>query len=642
MDLAALLISLTLRLADLQRPRISEAVTVVAAAPAIAIPSAVTVLGRAELESAPAAGLDDVLRSVPGFSLFRRSSSRVANPTTQGATLRGLAASGASRALVLADGIPLNDPVGGWVYWNRVPAAALKEVAVARGAAGDLYGADALAGVVTIRSADEQGARIVAEGGSHGTARLSGYGGIAHGRGMFFGMTEGFTTDGFITVAPEARGAIDTPAASRHASGHAAAYLVTPVADFTVRGSQFGEARRNGTPAQRNSTRIRLLSLRASGLFAGRPWVGSGHASSQDYEQTFSAVLAGRAAERQTSAQVVGATSFGGQLDYWWDALRRSADFGVQLATRRVAANLTDTTFEFSGPALPPNRTRAEQLTAAAAVQGRFAKGRFAAGGGARVEAWRADDRDTEIVANPRLWATVAGPGRLALRVAVQSGFRGPTMNELYRGFRVGNVLTRANPALRPERACGVEAGASWRGGALTVRALGFWSRVDDAIVNVTLPSSDGGILRERRNAATIRAAGSEIEAELRVSPRLTLTGATSYTDSIFTAGPLTGLRVPQVARLQHAIGGRGSAGRLRAAAEWRHIGRQFDDDRNVFALERSSTVDARVGWQVTRRLELFAAVENALDEEQDVGRTPLRTIGLPRTMRMGVRFVFP
>ena len=67
--------------------------------------------------------LDDQLRSVPGFSLFRRTSSRVANPTTQGVTLRGMSASGASRTLVLADGVPLNDPFGAWVYWDRVPVA---------------------------------------------------------------------------------------------------------------------------------------------------------------------------------------------------------------------------------------------------------------------------------------------------------------------------------------------------------------------------------------------------------------------------------------------------------------------------------------------------------------------------------------
>src|SRR5687768_17877064 len=137
MDIATALLWMALRIAAMPAaPRIAESVVVTSyATPTLNPPAAVTTLHREVLDVAPAATLDDALRAVPGFSLFRRSSSRVANPTTQGVTLRGLAASGASRALVLADDVPLNDPFGGWVYWNRVPSAALSEVSVARGAA---------------------------------------------------------------------------------------------------------------------------------------------------------------------------------------------------------------------------------------------------------------------------------------------------------------------------------------------------------------------------------------------------------------------------------------------------------------------------------------------------------------------------
>ena len=51
-----------------------------------------------DLASTAALGLDDVLRDVPGFTLFRRSSSRTANPGTQGVSMRGVGASGASPA----------------------------------------------------------------------------------------------------------------------------------------------------------------------------------------------------------------------------------------------------------------------------------------------------------------------------------------------------------------------------------------------------------------------------------------------------------------------------------------------------------------------------------------------------------------
>jgi outer membrane receptor for ferrienterochelin and colicin len=77
-------------------------------------PASVTVLTD-DIEHSAAQTLDDLLRQVPGFSLFRRSSSLVTHPTTQGVSLRGIGPSGASRALVLVDGVPANDAFGGWV-----------------------------------------------------------------------------------------------------------------------------------------------------------------------------------------------------------------------------------------------------------------------------------------------------------------------------------------------------------------------------------------------------------------------------------------------------------------------------------------------------------------------------------------------
>jgi outer membrane receptor protein involved in Fe transport len=637
-DLAAMLLSMMLRATEAQRPRLAETVTVVGADPTLATPAAVTALGRAELAAAPAATLDDTLRSVPGFSLFRRSSSRVANPTTQGATLRGLAASGSSRALVLADGVPLNDPVGGWVYWNRVPVAALDEVTVARGAAGDLHGADAIGGVITLRSAGGSGVRALAEAGSHGTVRASAFGGWSEGDTAFLAAVEGFTTDGFVTIAPESRGPIDVEARSRHGSAHAGLVLDAGDSLATLRGSHFGESRGNGTPVQRNSTRITQASGR---LDRGTLFSARGYAQMQGYEQTFSAIADDRASERQTSEQDVTAAAIGGAVDWTWSGAGGSA--ALSGTARLVDAELEQYSFAFDGTRQPPRLTTPHQAIGAIAAQGAVHRARAGIGGGLRAEVWRSSFETTShrVFVSPRLWAVFAPTGELSLRLSVQSGYRAPTINELYRPFRVGGIVTNANPDLDPEAARGLEGGALWHRHGITLRALGFWSRVDDAITNVTVSVGEDLIVRQRQNAARIRVAGAEIELEARLTPSLTLTATSSLVDSIFTRGPLAGLRVPQVPRVHHALGVRGAAGPWRLSAEWRYIGRQFDDDRNAFSLSPSSTVDARAGWTLRRGVELFAAVENATDAEQDVGRTPLRTVGLPRTSRAGVRIFF-
>ena len=108
--------------------------------------ASVAVLSSEDLATTAALTVDDALRQVPGFSLLRRSGSRTANPTSQGVSFRGVGPSGASRAVVLADGIPINDPFGGWVYWGRVPREAINRIEVVQGGASSLYGTDALGG----------------------------------------------------------------------------------------------------------------------------------------------------------------------------------------------------------------------------------------------------------------------------------------------------------------------------------------------------------------------------------------------------------------------------------------------------------------------------------------------------------------
>src|SRR4051794_25188139 len=72
--------------------------------------STVTVLASPEIRRSPALTFDNLLRTLPSVATFRRSSSLVADPSAQGLNLRGLGPSGVSRALVLVDGVPLNDP----------------------------------------------------------------------------------------------------------------------------------------------------------------------------------------------------------------------------------------------------------------------------------------------------------------------------------------------------------------------------------------------------------------------------------------------------------------------------------------------------------------------------------------------------
>ena len=177
----------------------------------------VEVLSRQEMESAAAEAVDQVLRQVPGFTLFRRSDSRTANPTSQGASLRGVGGNGASRTVVLFDDIPLNDPFGGWIYWGRIPREDVSSIEVLRGGGSSLYGSGALSGVVNVTPQTTAGNLISAElsGGSESTPDVS----LATSwllKSWSLGTSgEFFRTGGYILVPADQRGTVDTAAKHR-------------------------------------------------------------------------------------------------------------------------------------------------------------------------------------------------------------------------------------------------------------------------------------------------------------------------------------------------------------------------------------------------------------------------------------------
>ncbi|MEO5739279.1 MAG: TonB-dependent receptor plug domain-containing protein, partial [Vicinamibacterales bacterium] len=265
-----------------------------------------TVLSAVELLTSAALTLDDALKMVPGFTLFRRTSSRVSNPTAQGVTLRGLGGTGASRSLVLTDGVPLNDAFGGWVYWDKVPQVAIDRVEVLRGSGSDLYGADAVGGVVQILTwhPNQLAARALVEGGGMQTGRISMFGG---GRSRGWSYTAGgewFTTAGYIAVAREQepgiapRGPIDSTIGSKHQSGVASiGYQAGNGWRFDVTGSVFTDNRLNGTPAVINDTASRQGTGEGGGALAGGLLSARAFAGTQGYDQTFSSVSSDRTSE---------------------------------------------------------------------------------------------------------------------------------------------------------------------------------------------------------------------------------------------------------------------------------------------------------------------------------------------------------
>ena len=641
----------------------ADSVVVTATRGAERLPTAAssTVLTSAELSNMAAGALDDALRSTPGFTLFRRSSSRVANPTTQGVTLRGVSGSGASRTLVLADGVPLNDPFGSWVYWNRIPLAAVDRVEVVRGATGDLYGAGSLGGVVQLLTLQPTRTRVRAtlDGGSHDTFRGSLFAGAEKNGWSASGAYEGVNTDGVFVIGSEVRGPVDTKADSDYHTGFFSAGRRQANWHASLRGAAYTEERGNGTPVQVNSTDWQQLSFEAGGFVGGGVLEFHAVGSSQDYYQTFSAVAAvagvPRAGERLTFEQTIDTShrAFNAQ----WSRLINRVTMIVGADYRNTDSHQDELRYALVGgvntPSGPFPSGGTEQITAGYARANITASDAVTIEIGARADSWNSEPEDPALPTknvsylSPRA-AVMWRQGRFQMQASGYYANRTPSLNELHRRFAVGNQITNANPLLEPETLTGVEGGVLTQFNRASVRATAFFNDLDGAIANVTLSQTPQAIIRQRQNSDTIRATGVEFEFDTRFTPTLSATGQLVLTSSHFRGSVATpaleGNDVPQVPKWQGGFAVTWADPTwFTAATQVRFSGEQFDDDLNTaaFVLEKYAVWDATVSRAVVRGLHAFVAVENILDKEFDTARTPIRSIGWPRTLRVGARIAW-
>jgi outer membrane receptor protein involved in Fe transport len=643
----------------LQPAGLFETVTVTASRSdeRLATPAATTVLTSVELTITAAGPVDDALRNTPGFGLTRRSSSRVANPSSQGVSMRGLPGNAGSRTLVLADGLPLNDPFGGWVYWNRIPEAAVDRIEVVRGAAGDLYGGDAISGVIQLLtfSPSKPRARATLDAGSARTVRASLFAGGR--REAWSGSIAGewVRTDGEPVVAAAERGPVDVPAYSNYRGG-----LVTIGYDggrwrASGRVSSYQEARGNGTRLITNDTNWRQFSGTASGSLAGGMWSMQASGGRQHYFNNFSSIPAGRLTERLTSEQRV-PSSFAGGVAQWvtpW----KSHVFLIGAEAKRTAGTVNDTPLPAAG--VPGVTAVAGGVEHVESVYGRaalLAAPRVTVIAGARADVWTSTPREAGAPAHavnffsPRVSASWQASGSIAVRASATRASRTPTLDELHRSSRIGNTLQLSNTLLDPERLTGLEAGATLMRARASMRATWFWNDLTHAITNITIGTTPTQVTRQKQNADNVRAKGLELDADVRPLPALKLNAGVVFTSSRFrneAANPaLEGLQVPQIPSVQFNGAVTWTAPRtLTLSAQWRGSNRQFEDDLNTLPLGGYGVLDAYASRKAAKGLDAFVACENVFDAEYQTGKTgnpPLTKIGWPRTWRVGLRVALP
>lgn len=662
-----------------------EIVVTAARLPPAAADAAFSVVRIDESVLSRSSRLDEALRSVPAVSLFRRTNSATANPTTQGISLRAIAPSGAGRTLVLLDGVPLNDPFGGWVIWSQATPESLESLDVIRGAGSGPYGAGALTGTITLRERAKGGALDVSAS-ERGGLRAAGSASTRVGPAAvtLSGLRE--VSDGYVPVRGSAAGAADTPLDLDSRSAALRVDTALGRANLSVRAATWEEDRGSGLAGTRANASGHSLSATAAQAPTadGYGWRLQAWRIDSNLANSSASVSADRSTTTPANDQFkTPATGWGLNA-----ALRRRmADFAGGRLEWELGAdarfNDGETNELFSNPTgagfTRIRRAGGETAVAGAYVDASWTAADWLVAGGLRVDRWENTggfrqentlatgavllnesdpDRSGEVV-SARLALRRDLGGGYAARAAAYSGFRPATLNELHRPFRVGNDITEANAALTPEMLKGVETGLAFDREGVRWGASVFWNQIEDAIVNVTLGSGPatfpragfvpaGGVLRQRQNAGTIDAWGVELTGALDLSSAVSLNAAASWTDAEIDGGSsatqLTGLRPAQAPEWSATAGLDWRAtDRLTLVLAARYESSRFDDDLNSRVLDAAVTLDARAEWAFTPNAILWMAADNLFDADVEVSETGTGVAGYgpPITLSVGLRLSY-
>jgi outer membrane cobalamin receptor len=622
-------------------------------------PGSVTTLTGADLASRQLTTVAQALQMVPGFSVA---------PTGGAGSLTSLFPRGGDSdyTLVLLDGVRLNSMGGGFDF-GHLETTGLEQLEVVRGPQSAVFGADAIGGVIQLRS--KIGGRPAASGaletGNYGTNRLAL--GSTGSQGLFSwgAHVERSSSDGWTGMAPGTTDRVTNDNDASTAVAVATGWTLSDRSTLRVDGRVSSDDR--GYPGPFGSNPI--------GAFAGIDRVSRGrnhnglgsiaftHAwgpqSTLRVQATYADMRANFTSAWGDSSSGTRRLTTHAQVDHAFSS-QVATSVGVDLTGERGDSTYVVGT---TGQMVPVRRQ----------VAGYFAEARFRAASrlfvttGVRVEdivrrALEPDPlaytprpalpEDRVLSVNPRIAASYylrtsgdSGGNWTRLHATAGTGIRPPDALE---------IAFTDNPGLRPEHNRSADAGLeqSLLGGLLVVDATLFVNRYEDLIVATGRSLQDFSRFRTD-NISNARARGVETSAALRTRGGIEVRTSYSWLDtailavdrSPLVAPPPFSVGDPLVRRPRHqasldVVWTRGPvtayarvwgrSGMLDVEPSWGAI------YGGLFNAPGFAVANAGVSLAVGRGINLVARFDNLLDRQYEA------VFGYPaprRSFAVGVRF---
>jgi len=621
-------------------------------------PGSVTTLTATDLASRQVSDVAQALQLVPGFSVA---------PTGGAGSLTSLFPRGGDSdyTLVLLDGVRLNSMGGGFDF-GHLSTAGLGQLEVVRGPQSAVFGADAIGGVIQLRT--KIGGRPAVSGGfesgGYGTSRLTI--GSTGSRGLFSwgAHVERSTSDGWTLAAPGTNEKVTNDNDTSTAVAVATGWALSARSTLRVDG-RFSKDDR-GYPGPFGSNPI--------GAFAGIDRISRGR---NDNALGSIAFTHARGSQSTLKLQATYADLRGAFTSLWGDASSRTRRFTAHAQLDHAFSSWVavstgaDVTGE-RGDSTYIVGTAGQMVPVRRQVTSYFAEGRFRPSSRLFVTAGlRAEHivrqtlegdplaytprpllpEDRLFSVNPRIAASynlrTSDQSRgnwTRVHATAGTGIKPPDALEI--GFT-------DNAGLKPERNRSVDAGVEQAllGGLLVVDATGFVNRFDDLIVAV------GGSLRDYSrfrtdNISNARSRGLETSAALRLRGGLQVHATYTWLDTAVLAvdhttqlapPPFTvGDQLLRRPRHQAGVDVVWTRGRMLAYARIGGRSRCLDVEPNwgalyggVFHTPGFAVAAAGASLSLKRGIQVTARIDNLLDHRYEA------VLGYPaprRSFTVGVR----
>jgi outer membrane receptor protein involved in Fe transport len=627
------------------------------------VPVSVSVVTREDVKDAPAVGTDDILQSIPSIQLpYQNSFSQ--HPTANNMGMRGLGG-GIPRALVLVDGIPLNDPFFGYAQWNMVPKETIERVEVVRGGVSSLWGNYGLGGVVNVITRDAQ-PRTVSQslmGGSNGTIRSNTYGSDRINDHWGISANVNYQqTAGYTPQEADQRGSIDRNASNANTNIQFKTDYQSSDFKWYGRANYYNSTENTGVALSDNLQDTVSFNTGATWKLSQKEDLEGNAFYLQQHFNTNNPDLVtpgNRNSDFLSNIHQTPVTSVGGYTQYsrMFNETVRSVQAGLDI--RQIQG--VDNSQLYSAPGANPTLLNGSGKQMFVGVFGQTSifplsklellpsvrmdyyrnyagKQEFSPGGTTNFP------NQDRVQLNPKLAVRYQIVEPLAIRASVYRAFRAPTLDNLYRNFTSTGFTLLSNSQLAPETMVGGDAGLDINVGRFKGQANVFWNGLNHAITPVTT-SFFPVFTQQLVNVGKVQSRGVELIGEVELTQYWSAILGYTYTDSKIIDNPidptLVGTRTPfvplhfETATLRYRKPeGLDFTFRMRANE------RIFATQDNTVPLSDQFILDFNAAYPVYKKVSVFVIGTNILNDKYLATNIGGNFLGAPQQFFGGVSFI--